>query len=405
MTVLRDILVPMSMLRDPDAFGGRKEGDCLRGDLTLKGERAMGLSAVAPSQTPRILMPALVEAHCHLDKCHSINRMQGIGGDLAAAITAQDKDKAHWTADDLRQRMARGLHDLEIAGCALTRSHIDWGPQTAPPLAWSVLHEVAADFPDMLVQMAALIGIAQFADRDFCFAVASHIAKHRSGVMGAFILDHDPHDIKDGLANVFAAADHFGLALDFHVDEGLGAYNGLEVICDTALARGFEGPVLCGHAVSLIDHDAAMRDRIIDKLLRAGISVCALPTTNLYLQDRRDGTPRQRGLTCLRELDAAGVPVIIGSDNVADAFCPVGQHDPRAALHLACLSAHLDPPMGDWLASITTNPARALGHAPIFVDTSAIDHLRLCAAASTAELLGTRNAFQPVQSGEKAPNR
>lgn len=402
MTVLRDILVPISVLHDPGTFGGSKQGDCLRGDLTVKDGRAIGLTPVAPSHSPRILIPALVEAHCHLDKCHSIDRMQGIGGHLAAAIAAQTSDKEYWTADDLRHRMTRGLHELEAAGCALTRSHIDWGTKAAPPLAWSVLQEVATEFPDMTVQMSALTSISQLADRDFCFAVAGHIAKQRVGVLGAFVLDHDPCDIHDGLAHVFAAADRFGLALDFHVDEGLGPYNGLEAICDAALAARFEGPILCGHAVSLIDHDTALRDRIFDKLLRAKISVCALPTTNLYLQGRRDGAPSHRGLTCLRELEAAGVPIIVASDNVADAFCPVGQHDPRAALHLACLAAHLDPPMGDWLSSITSDAARALGSEPVFVDRSPIDQLRLCKAASTAELVATRNPLLPLRGFEKA---
>lgn len=404
MTVLRDILVPLSMVQAPGRFGGRTEGDCLRGDLIVKNGRAVGLTTVAHLQTPRILIPALVEAHCHLDKCHSINRMQGIGGDLAAAIAAQAVDKQHWTAPDLRHRMGRGLHELDAAGCTLVRSHIDWGTDAAPPLAWSVLQEVSRDFPAMTIQMAALTSISQLADRDFCFAVAHHIAKHSAGVLGAFILDHDQSDVNDGLTNVFAAANHFGLALDFHVDEGLGPYNGLEAICDAALASGFEGPILCGHAVSLIDHDAPTRDRIFDKLLRAKIAICALPTTNLYLQGRRDGTPNQRGLTCLRELHDAGVPIVIASDNVADAFCPVGQHDPRAALHLACLAAHLDPPMGDWLASITLNPARALGHDPAYVDVTPIDQLRLCNASSTAEMVATRNALLPLRATQKAPN-
>jgi cytosine deaminase len=55
-----------------------------------------------------------------------------------------------------------------------------------------------------------------------------------------------------GLRNVFALADRYGLALDFHVDEGLDpALDGLELIADIAAEMRFEGPVLCGHACSL----------------------------------------------------------------------------------------------------------------------------------------------------------
>ena len=102
-------------------------------------------------------------------------------------------------------------------------------------------------------------------------------------------------------------------------------------------------------------------DRVAEKLVLAGIFVAALPTTNLYLQGRTEGTPDRRGLTRVRELTDAGVQVVVGSDNVADAFCPLGQHDPMAALKLAVLTGHLDPPFDRWLPLITTNAARALG--------------------------------------------
>ncbi len=79
--------------------------------------------------------------------------------------------------------------------------------------------------------------------------------------------------------------------LDFHVDEGLGGHNGLEAIADMALQTRFSRPILCGHAVSLMDRSAVDLARIADKLAQADITVCALPTTNLYLQNRGGCTP------------------------------------------------------------------------------------------------------------------
>lgn len=384
------------MLHDPDAFGGVLQADCLRGDLVMDNNGAQRLVAAAPTDTPRMLIPTLAEAHCHLDKCYSLARIGSVGGDLATAIEAQMKDKSYWTAQDLRQRMTRGLAELTASGCTLVRSHIDWGEKTAPPLAWSILAEVAQDTSDILVQSAALTGIDQLADRSFCFDVAKHIAAQHGGVLGAFVLHHK--QIETGLAHVFAAAEHYGLMLDFHVDEGLGEWNGLEAICDVALKTGHAGPILCGHAVSLIDRDSDDLKRILDKLSQTNISICALPTTNLYLQGRRPATPDRRGLTRLRELHEAGVPIIVASDNVADAFCPMGQHDPRAALHLAALAAHLDPPMGDWLPAITHNPARALGVDPVFVDTASPTQIRVCAATTTADLVAGRAPLSPLET-------
>ena len=49
--------------------------------------------------------------------------------------------------------------------------------------------------------------------------------------------------------------------------------------------------VLCGHACSLMNRTDPEVQRIAGKLARAGISVAALPATNLYLQGRSAGTP------------------------------------------------------------------------------------------------------------------
>ncbi|MCB4379751.1 amidohydrolase family protein, partial [Synechococcus sp. MU1644] len=171
---------------------------------------------------------------------------------------------------------------------------------------------------------------------------------------------------------------------------------GLEQIADVALEAGFDRPILCGHCVSLMDRPLHDVQRIADKLARAGITVCTLPITNLYLQGRTDGTPDRRGITRLRELRDAGVPIVVGSDNVADAFCPVGAHDPCAALALACVAAHLDPPMGDWLPAITTDAAHALGGAAVTVDGAHLTDMLTCDVTHTADLLSGRVPLRPA---------
>lgn len=373
-TVLRDVIVP--------GLG--------RGDLQLTQGRARALSPAPPGPSPRIVIPALVEAHCHLDKCHTLHRLGDVGGDLMAAITAQRADKVHWTTEDIRHRAARGLAELVASGCRIVRSHVDWGDGPEPPLAWQVLGDLAQDdAPGLLLERAGLVGIAALADRSYAETVARTIARD-GGVLGTMLLGHP--ETATGLANMFDLAGRHGLKLDFHVDEGLGdpSYTGLEAIADAALAHGFQGPILCGHACALMDQPPDAVRRIADKLARAGIAVAALPTTNLYLQGRTTGTPDRRGLTRLRELHAAGVPIVIGSDNVADAFCPLGAHDPMAALNLAVLAGHLDPPLDRWLPSITDTAARALGHDPQPIIGSPATRLRLSHAPDLATLISGR---------------
>ena len=336
-----------------------------------------------------MVLPRLTECHVHLDKCHSISRMDGVGGDLRAAIDAQAADRRGWTAADIRTRAERGLNELIAAGCGAVRSHVDWGTGDAPlgpSPAWPVLLELAQDYRDRVtLQVAPLTGVDDLCDAQAADDVGRQIAR-TGGVLGTFVLDQAGRH--QGIRTAFAVAEKYGLALDFHVDEGLGeGLDGLEIIADTALETGFQGPVLCGHACSLMNLSGDRLARLADKLARAGIAVACLPTTNLYLQGRTDGTPDRRGLTRVRELRAAGVAVLAGTDNVRDAFCPLGRHDPLHALALTVLGAHLDPPYGACLPMITTNAQTALGLAPISVDGAAIGDLILFDAETMPDLL------------------
>ena len=320
--------------------------------------------------------------------------MGHIGGDLTTAIERQHADKVNWTRDDLTARATRGLTEARAAGCAVVRSHVDWGDGPEAPLAWHVLPDCVPD--GVTLQCAALTGVRSWADPAFAKPVADLMARDR-GVLGAFVFDQP--GLRDGLHAIFDHATRLGLPLDFHVDEGLGDLNGLEAIADAALAVGFEGPILCGHAVSLMNRDGDDLARITDKLLAARIAICALPTTNLYLQGRTDGTPDRRGITRLRELRAAGVPIVVASDNVSDAFCPTGAHDPMAALNLAVLGAHLDPPLEQWLPAITTDAASALGVDPAWSDTVPLDHLMAYETERCADIVAGRAVRRPAGEG------
>jgi len=127
--------------------------------------------------------------------------------------------------------------------------------------------------------------------------------------------------------------------------------------------------------------------RLVDTVARSGISIVALPATNLYLQGRGEGTPQRRGITRVRELREAGVTVAFGSDNVADAFCPVGRLDPMQALSLAVVTAHLDPPFGPWLASVTSRARRAIGLDPQPIDRARTADFLIAEASHTADVV------------------
>ena len=64
---------------------------------------------------------------------------------------------------------------------------------------------------------------------------------------------------------------------------------------------------------------------------------------NMYLQDRVAGrTPRWRGVAPLHELDAAGVTVMVASDNTRDPFYAYGDLDMLEVYREATRILHFD---------------------------------------------------------------
>ena len=396
--VLRDTRVPRALVEKPARFGGRIERDCLRGDLLIEDgcvRRLLAPGASVGARTVsdlggRVLLPRLVEPHCHLDKCHTVSRLGSVGGDLHRAIEHQRSDRSHWTHDDLRERTGRGLTELRSSGCGAVRTHIDWDtdhtPEGRPPLAWDVVGELAGQASShMVVQRCALLSLEKFDDRSYVSGVARLLAASE-GVLGVFVLGQA--HMARRLRRVVDLAERYALALDFHVDESLEQTpEGLDTIARVVIETGFAGPVLCGHACALMNLEGDPLKRLVETLARSGISIVALPSTNLYLQERGGGTPQRRGITRVRELRDAGVAVAFGSDNVADAFCPVGRLDPMHALALAVVAAHLDPPFGPWLTSVTTSARQAIGLDPQPIDRTRSAHLLVADASHTADVV------------------
>jgi cytosine/creatinine deaminase len=130
----------------------------------------------------------------------------------------------------------------------------------------------------------------------------------------------------------------------------------------------------------------------------AGISIVSLPMCNMYLQDRQKGrTPRWRGVTSLHELKAAGVPVMVSSDNTRDPFYAYGDLDPLEVLREATRIGHFDHPWGNWINAITSAPARAMDlHSDIGRISGGPANLVLFKARNWTELLSRPQADRVI---------
>jgi cytosine deaminase len=347
----QDGLAPASLLIDGDRIAA----------VQPAGARSRQDGTPAISLDGGIVLPCFVDAHVHLDKGHIWPRRRNPDGSFAGAIGACKEDRPNWSAGDVRARMQFGLRAAYAYGTAAMRTHID-SLDAQTRVSWPVLAELRQEWRGRVELSASpLFSVDRATDfthmRDIAWAM-------RECGAGLGAVTYMIPELRDGLDRLFRLASDNGVDLDFHVDETHDPRaRSLEAIADMAMAHRFEGRILAGHCCSLALQDEEDRKRVIDKVARAGIAIVALPMCNMFLQDRDVAarrTPRWRGVTALHELKAAGVAVMVASDNTRDPFYAYGDLDMLEVFREATRILHLDHPASDWLRTVTATPAEVL---------------------------------------------
>lgn len=331
------------------------------GGLRLDGDALPRLDCAG-----RIVLPRLVDVHTHIDKGHVWPRRPNPDGSFAAALAAVEADReANWSADDVARRMDFSLRCALAHGTGALRTHIDsLGKQTA--ISWPVFAEMRETWRDVLaLQATALFPIDLVLGDEAQFrAIVATVARYEGALGGVTYLGSAPDEALDrALDRLVQAAAAEGLDLDLHVDESLEEEaRTLERVADAVIRNRYRGRILAGHCCSLATLDDTGLTRVIDKLVQARIAVVSLPLCNLYLQDRAAGrTPRWRGVAPLHELEAAGIPVMVASDNSRDPFYAYGDLDAIEVYREATRILHFDHSGPNWLRTIAATAADLMG--------------------------------------------
>ena len=327
-------------------------------DLSLRDGRITSVSGSA-SRNGGFVLPLLSDAHVHLDKTFVSHRLPRQAGTLLDAIELAADDRARWDAEDIRARATRALRCAYGYGTGRMRTHVDW-TEPEMPIAWPVLNELRAEWSSRIeLQLAALVPLDLVPEAGE--SIAARVAAD-GGVLGAFVYHNA--DLHAKVAQLFDLAERHDLFLDFHVDESLEPEDsGIDSIVEETDVRSFAKRVVVGHCCALSVRPAEVVRALLARLGAAGVSLCVLPTTNASLQDRVPcRTPRRRGIAPLHEARAAGVSVILASDNCRDAFYPWGDYDLWDVFRSAVPWAQLDP--AHWIGAITDAPAALFDAAP-----------------------------------------
>lgn len=355
---IRAVRLPRWLL--PQDWPRPDAGEPALADLEVYGDRihsvrphTRGITGADETDLSGALaLPGLLEAHAHLDKAFTRARLGRIEPGLLPAISASHEDRVHWTDDDLRDRADRALCMAWKAGVTQLRTHVDWWSPQAPR-SWHIMAEVGHAWRNHVqLQRVALIPLPFFARPEDASSIAGQLKGDSLAILGAFIHSSNHSDV--ALENLLRSAQSAALDLDLHIDEELSPQAlGLAKVTEWVWRHRYEGHIVCGHACALAVHDSSQALALLDEIAKAPITLVALPTTNLLLQDAHPArTPRQRGLTLLKEARERGIPVLIASDNVQDAFCSLGDFDPVNVLGVAVMAGQLDDGFDTWSASI-----------------------------------------------------
>lgn len=314
-----------------------------------------------------LALPASVDCHTHLDKGHIWPRSPNLDGSFAGAIEAvRGAGALPRRANDIRRRMDFALRCAHAHGTAAIRTHLDSAPLQRD-LAWSVFDTVRQDWKGLIeLQAVALISFEEMLDKERMRATAAWVKK-AGGILGGAIATQPM--AQQAITNLVEAAGEYSLDLDLHCDETLDPNAcSLRYLADAVMATGYEGHVQAGHCCALSLQDQAGAMATIEKVAMADIAIVALPMCNMYLQDRQTGdvphTPRNRGVTLVKELKSAGLPVSLASDNTRDPFYAYGDLDMVEVFREAVRITHIDHPQEkawDWLRAITCIPASQSG--------------------------------------------
>lgn len=342
------------------------------------GERTFDL-------TGHLLLPAFAEPHAHLDKAFLSERIANPTGDLMGAIRAMDANRHLITFDDTVERAERAVRRMVANGATAIRSHAD---TTLDNRLMSVeaLAEVRRRTADVCdVQVVALVSWPITGS-----AGANSRALLRDALQaGADLVGGCPHlddDIAAANETLLGIAAEFGRGVDLHTDETLNpSVLGLEDLARRVLSSGFEYGVTASHCVSLGMQAVVRQQEIAELVASAGISVVALPHTNLFLQGREHQQSMPRALTAVKALRAAGVNVCAGADNLQDPFNPMGRADPLETGSLMVMLAHLLPEQA--LESIGNNVRTALGLSTLSIAPGSVADLVAIRADSVREAL------------------
>jgi len=283
----------------------------------------------------RFLSPPLVDPHVHLDAVLTVGEPRhNESGTLIEGIQIWAERKPSLTQEDVKGRAREAILWEVAQGTGLIRSHVDvCDPNLVALRALIELRDEMRDVVDLRLIAFPQDGILSFPNGKELMREAMRLGCDVIGGIPHYELTRD-----DGVEEVhfiFDLAKETGRPIDLHCDETDDDQSRfLEVVAARTLRDGMQGRVVAGHTTAMGSYNDAYAFKLLQILKRAGVTIVANPFDNIVLQGRFDTYPKRRGMTRVKELDAAGVNVACGHDSIMDPWYPLGRGSMLDALSM-----------------------------------------------------------------------
>ncbi|MBV1798479.1 amidohydrolase family protein [Siccirubricoccus sp. G192] len=309
----------------------------------------------------RLVSPGLVETHIHLDKTCTIDRCEcETARNPHRAMERTSAIKHTFTVEDVNARARRTLEKCILHGTTLMRTHVEVDPKVGlrgfqgvkaliEAYAWAIDIEICVMPQEGLLNNPGTEELMLEALRN-----------------GARVVGAAPNydsDRAGQIRRVFEMAREFDIDIDMHLDSGSSA-NELDtlLVCDLAEQYGWSGRVAIGHVTKLTVMPPAEFDRVAKRMADAGVALTVLPATDLYLGGRDRDHRIERSVVDANRLVRQGVTCSISSNNILNAFTPMGdgQLIRQANLYANVVQQGMPDALRDTWGMFTTGSARLM---------------------------------------------
>ena len=273
-----------------------------------------------------LVIPGLVDPHLHLDKAFLLEKAPAKVGDFQEALEETLRLKKEFTIEDIQARARRAIENAIAFGVTAIRSHIEVDP-ILQLTSIEALLPIQQEYAQRLTLQLAI-----FAQEGITNQPGTEALLRQALSLGGDVLGSAPYTDSDPEQNikiVFDLAEAFDCDVDFHLDF-LDDDKPLlfPVVARETMRRGWQNRVCLGHMTRLAGLAPAELEEAAQLLSEAGISVLALPVSDLYMMARKDTHNVRRGVAPIHTLSDFGVNSAIATNNIQNLFTPFGDGDP-----------------------------------------------------------------------------